>query len=139
MIFIPDTLDPSQPRVVGFVSTNATVGAYFGPRIFAGTPFENAPVLLGSIDIALSLAQKRAKVRISVADLVIESTLSGLGELDQVDRPAGNLPFSEHALEARATTAQVTVNGQPLAIILPPTGMSGGPAAAYSAAGFYLR
>ncbi len=139
MIFIPDAANPAQPRVMGFVSTNAAVGAYFGPRIFAGTPFENAPVLLGAIDITLSLAQKKATVRISVADLVIESTLSNLGELQLADRPAGNLPFGEHAIEARATAAQVTVNGQPLAFILPPTGMSGGPAAAYSATGFYAR
>lgn len=34
-----------------FVSTNKTVGAYFGPKIFAGTPFEKAPVLDATFDI----------------------------------------------------------------------------------------
>lgn len=139
MIFIPDATNPAAPRVMGFVSPNAAVAAYFGPAIFAGTPFEKAPVLTGTIDVTLTLAQKTVSVRIAVAGLVVESTLSGLGELQKADRPAGNLPFGEHAVEAKATAAQVTVNGQPLAVMLPPAGMSGGPAAAYSAAGFYAR
>ncbi len=139
MIFIPDAANPAQPRVVGFVSPDPVVGAYFGPKIFAGTPFENAPVLVGTIDVTLALAQKRASVRIAVAGFVIESTLSDLGELQSADRPAGNLPFGEHALEASSTNTRVTVNGQPLAFMLPPTGLSGGPAAVYSAAGFYAR
>jgi len=32
------------PEVMGFVSTDETVGKYFGPHIFADTPFENAPI-----------------------------------------------------------------------------------------------
>ena len=139
MIFIPDPVNPAQPRVFGFVSPDPDVGAYFGPKIFAGTPFEKAPVLIGSIDVMLSLAQKRASVRIAVAGFVIESVLSGVGDLQSADRPAGNLPFGEHALEAKASAAHVTVNGQPLTLIIPPTGMSGGPPAVYSATGFYVR
>ena len=139
MILIPDALNPALPRVMGFVSPDAAVAAYFGPAIFAGTPFEKAPVLIGEIEVTVALAQKRAAVRITVAGLVIESVLSNLGDLQLADRPAGNLPFGEHAVEARAISAKLTVNGEPLAVILPPTGMSGGPAAVYSAAGFYAR
>ena len=139
MIFIPDAANPAQPRVFGFVSPDPEVGAYFGPKIFAGTPFENAPVLIGTIDVTLDLAHKRASVRIAVPGFVIVSTLSDLGVLQAADRPAGNLPFGEHALEAKSTTVQVTVNGQPQTVMLPPTGMSGGPAAMYSATGFYAR
>ena len=139
MILIPEAANPAQPRVMGFVSTNPNVAAYFGPKIFAGTPFEHAPVLTGAIEVTLVLAQKRVSVRIAVAGLVIESTLSGLDALHPADRAAGPLPFSERALEAKAASAHVTVNGQPLHVILPPTGMSGGPAAVFSAAGFYAR
>lgn len=139
MIFIPDAANPAQPRVFGFVSPDPEVGAYFGPKIFAGTPFEKAPVLTGTIDVTLALVEKRAAVRVSVAGFVIESVLSRLGDLRSADRPAGSLPFGEHSVEARAAEARVVVNGQPLPIILPPAGLSGGPAAVYSATGFYAR
>lgn len=44
MILIhPDPEAP--PELVGFISPVPAVGAYFGPRIFAGTPFEEAPVM----------------------------------------------------------------------------------------------
>jgi hypothetical protein len=46
--------DPgAAPLVFGFVGTDTTVGAYFGPHIFAGTPFEAAPVLEATIDIKI--------------------------------------------------------------------------------------
>jgi hypothetical protein len=96
-------------------------------------------VLIGTVDVTLSLSQKRASVRVAIAGFIIESSLSGLGRLRSADRPAGNLPFAEHAIEAKAATAEVIINDRPLTIILPPAGMSGGPAAVYSATGFYAR
>ena len=48
----PDT--NANPLVFGFVGTNAKVGAYFGPNIFAGTPFEAAPVLDATIEIQMN-------------------------------------------------------------------------------------
>ena len=116
MILIPDEKNPEKPRAVGFVSPDPDVAAYLGPKIFAGPPFEKAPVLIGPVDVTLSLSQKRASVRIAVAGFIIESSLSSLGRLRSADRPAGNLPFSEHAIEAKAAAAAITVNGQPLAL-----------------------
>lgn len=44
----------AMPAVMGFVSTSETVGKYFGPNIFADTPFEQAPVLNATIDIEIT-------------------------------------------------------------------------------------
>ena len=49
VLWQPDTT--GMPAVMGFVSTNAEVGKYFGPNIFAGTPFEEAPALNATIEI----------------------------------------------------------------------------------------
>ena len=139
MVLIPDAANPGHPRVMGFVSPNPTIAAFFGPQIFAGTPFEKAPVLIGTIDVGLSLPEKQVMVRILAAGLKIEATLTDLGVLQLINRPAGNLPFSEYALEARAGGALVKVNGELLTVTLPAKGMNGGPAAVYSATGFYAR
>ena len=48
----PDT--NARLRVFGFVGTDLSIGNYFGPPIFAGIPFEKAPVLKASIDIYVS-------------------------------------------------------------------------------------
>ena len=45
----PDSGAP--PKVMGFISQDPAVGAYVGPKIFAGTPFENAPVLEAQITV----------------------------------------------------------------------------------------
>lgn len=43
ILYQPDPDAP--PEVMGFVCGDPKVGAYFGPKIFAGTPFETLPVL----------------------------------------------------------------------------------------------
>ncbi|NJM95441.1 MAG: hypothetical protein HC792_03915 [Acaryochloridaceae cyanobacterium CSU_5_19] len=91
MILLPD-LDTPGPRLIGFVSTNPVVSAYFGPHLFAGTPFELAPALQGEIEHETYLPEKvRATMR--VMDFVIELELSDLGELVAADRGSGRLPF----------------------------------------------
>lgn len=139
LLVIPGEGNPARPRIIGFVSPDPKVAAYFGPNIFAGTPFEHAPVLVGQIEVALALAQQCAYVRIQVAGIVVESTLSGLAALTLVERAAGVLPFYERALEGAARATLLLVNGRTCPVLLPPTGMSGGPPAVYSAAGFYAR
>ena len=53
--------DPKgAPVVMGFVSSDAKLAAYVGPKIFAGTPFEKAPALTGTIEIK---APKRRQAR----------------------------------------------------------------------------
>jgi hypothetical protein len=67
--------DPAAPPLAfGFVSSDAKVGDYFGKHIFAGTPFENAPTLLGAITIEINDEQATAKVEIP--GYIFESHLS---------------------------------------------------------------
>jgi len=136
MVLIPGP--DGQPQLAGFVSTSETVGRYFGPNIFAGTPFENAPVLQGEIEVEVD-APRLARVKVTVAGYVIESELRDFGDLQAADRTPGNLPFHDRSLEARAAQATLSVNGQNIPIIVPPVGMSGGPAAVWAPCGIYWR
>ena len=48
--------DPAAPPVaVGFICTDPKLGAWFGPQIFAGTPFEGAPALAAKITVTTQL------------------------------------------------------------------------------------
>ncbi len=138
MILLPKADNPAEPAVMGFVSPNPTLSAYFGPNVFAGTPFEAAPALEGNIEVTTHLPEQ-VSVKITVAGFVIESTLSELGALEVADRAPGNLPFHDHSIEAKANQVLLTVNGQALSLIVPPFGMSGGPAAVWSPCGSYSR
>jgi len=131
--------DPqAQPEVMGFVSADPVVGRYFGPRIFAGTPFENAPVLDASIEIAV--ADDAVSAIVQVAGRRLVSTLSGLGALESIIRePAAMPPFRQMVVEAPAARAELTIDGEPVAIVLPPFGITGGPPAVWSPTGIYCR
>ena len=65
--------------------------------------------------------------------------MSGFGELHRVNRKSPALPFHDDSLEAAASNVKLSVNGEELSVIIPPVGMSGGPAAVYSATGMYSR
>jgi hypothetical protein len=138
MILLPNPENTAEPIVMGFVSSNPLIGAYFAPKIFAGTPFEQAPTIEASIEINTSIANQ-VSAKVTIPGFVIESTLSGLGATNEANRPPGNLPFSERSLEAVAQQAKLVVNGQEISMIIPPAGLSGGPAAFYSACGMYAR
>jgi len=128
----------AMPVVMGFVSPDAKVGAYFGPNIFAGTPFEQAPVLTGSIEIRSGDGTCSAKV--SVGGHVFEMSLSELGATELVHRaPAAMPPFWQQGVEAAAKKATLSVDGKAVSIIVPPVGISGGPAATWSPCGVYAR
>lgn len=131
--------DPgAAPAVMGFISPNATVGAYFGPKIFAGTPFENAPVLAG--DISVEDTGGRAVSVVRVGGVTFEVELSGTGALERFHRPPAPMtPFSQDVIEATASSAALKVNGIPVGIVLPPSGIAGGAAAVISPAGIYAR
>jgi hypothetical protein len=136
MILLPD--ETGMPKIMGFVSTDKTVGGYFGKNIFAGTPFESAPTIIGEIEVEIDYP-RIAKVTVKIDGYEIVSELSDLGEQIRVSRQSPNLPFHEDSLEAKAWKTKLTVNGEELSVIIPPFGMSGGPAAVYSATGFYSR
>ena len=131
---VPDEM----PMVMGFVGACSQQGAYFGPHIFAGTPFEQAPVL--SAEITVTTSEGCACSRIEVAGQVFEVELSELGPLELIDRaPGGMTPFSQRVMEAVAGSAKVLLDGQELPVLLPPVGLSGGAPAVFAPTGFYGR
>jgi hypothetical protein len=136
MLLLPD--ENGMPKVMAFVSTDKTVGDYFGKNIFAGTPFESAPTIVGDILVEIDYP-RTAKVTVKIEGYEIISELSDLGETVRVSRQSPNLPFHDDSLEAKAWRTKLLVNGEELSIIVPPFGMSSGPAAVYSATGFYSR
>ena len=132
----PDT--NAAPLVFGFVSTDEKVGAYFGPNIFAGTPFEAAPVLNGTIEIEIN--QTSAKAKCVAGAYTFEVEMSDFSEPYLIDRkPAAMPPFYQQGVEIHARKATLKVNGQAINIIIPPVGISGGPASVVSPNGVYAR
>jgi hypothetical protein len=132
--------DPNAaPEVMGFVSTNAKVGAYFGPNIFKDTPFETAPVLLAQFDFEFT-ESGTAIARVQVEGYSFESRLSQIGPLELVHRDAGSpMPFAQQGLEAVAGEFSLNVNGKPLPIYAPGGSMTGGANAAWAPCGLYAR
>ncbi len=133
MILLPD--ETGMPKVMAFVSMDKMVGDYFGANVFAGTPFELAPTIVG--DIAVEANQESARVTVKIEGYEIVLELSELGQLIRVNRQSLNLPFHDDSLESAAGKVKLTVNGEKVSVIVPPVGMSGGPAAVFSATGFY--
>lgn len=133
MILLPD--ETGAPKVFGFVSSDKTVGNFFGANIFAGTPFETAPTLLAEISIENDKNSAKAIVKIEGFEIILE--LSDFGELTRVNRKSPNLPFHDDSLETVAGNVKLTVNGSEVSVIVPPIGLSGGAAAVFSAAGIY--
>ena len=132
----PDPTAP--PTLMGFVSSDLNVAGYFGPKIFAGTPFENAPVL--EADITISINDQGASSKITIGDTIIESSLSNLGATELITRePSPHSPVTQQVLEAIAGSSSVTVNGEALELTIPEVGTSGGPGAVYAPAGLYAR
>ncbi|WP_394794205.1 hypothetical protein [Armatimonas sp.] len=132
--------DPSAaPLFMGFVSTDPQIGAYFGPNIFAGTPFESAPTLEAQIEVFTALPDS-VGVRVKIEGFEIETTLSELGPLELVERPFGApLPFVQQGVEAAASQMTLTINGESITIYPVPVGLAGGPSASWSPTGVYSR
>jgi hypothetical protein len=131
--------DPAgAPAVIGFISQDAQVGAYFGPKIFAGTPFEQAPVL--AAEITVETGAGRASSRVKVGDHLFEVEMTALGALESIHRDAGGMtPFTQDVIEAMAGSVSLKVNGAAVPLILPPVGISGGAPAVFAPAGIYAR
>lgn len=131
--------DPTAPPLAfGFVSSDEKVAAYFGKNIFAGTPFENAPSIIGSITIETS--PDHATARVEIPGFTFISRLSGLAPQELISRaPLPTAPFHQQGLEAAASVASLTVNGAEIPITIPPVGITGGPCAVLAATGLYAR
>jgi|GEM_PF-5399040 len=98
-----------------------------------------APVLQAMISIKDDLPGQ-ASACVEVAGMVFETRMTGLGELEVFNRPPAALPsFAQMGIEAAAGSVSLKVNGKPVDVIIPPTGISGGPAAIWAPAGIYTR
>jgi hypothetical protein len=131
--------DPNaMPAVMGFVSTNDTVAKYFGPNIFAGTPFEQAPPLYGTIDIEISA--DKAVSKCVVGGYTFEVEMDDFTSPYLINRqPAAMPPFHQQGVEIHARKVSLKINGETINIIVPPVGISGGPASVVSPNGVYAR
>ena len=131
--------DPNAaPAVMGFVSTNHEVGKYFGPNIFADTPFEQAPVLDGTI--AIQIGGSNAVAKLEVNGYVFQVEMSDFSDPYLIDRkPSAMPPFYQQGVEIHAKKVSLKVNGEPVSIIIPPVGITGGPASVVAPNGVYAR
>lgn len=128
----------AAPLVFGFVCGNPEVGQYFGPQIFAGTPFENAPVL--DTEMELTITGQLAVARCRAGGYLFEVEMTDLGEPILINRaPAAMPPFHQQGVEQVAGKTRLKVNGREIPIIIPPVGISGGPASVVSPNGVYAR
>ena len=131
--------DPNgAPELLGFVSSDPSVGAYFGPKIFAGTPFENAPFLQANITIEETGGTLTSTVEVEGRRIVCE--LFSLGNLTSMNRdPSEMTPFFQQVLEATAGKVTVSIDGESIQVSVPEKGLSGGAGAVSSPAGVYSR
>lgn len=126
------------PAVIGFVSSDPKLAAWFGPNIFAGTPFQTAPAHKAKIDVTAT--NERVGSRIEVGGHVFEVTMSGLSGLELVHRAAGSpMPFAQQGLEAKAAKVELKVDGKVVAVTVPALAMGGSPGACWAPAGIYAR
>jgi len=126
MVHTPDGSAPSglifyqpdpkgAPEVMGFLSSDPKVAAYFGPNIFAGTPFEQAPALEG--EITVTSTDDGITAHAEVGGHSFDVRLSDLADAAPIDRAAGDpMPFSQKGTEAQAK-ASLEVDGQPVEIV----------------------
>ena len=136
VLYQPDSTKP--PVVMGFVSTNKTVGAYFGPKIFAGTPFEKAPILDATFDIKYDA--KTATAKVVVAGHTFEATITDLGNPYLINRAMGKpMPFYQQGIEQKSGKATLKIDGKEVVMFIPPVGLAGGPGSVVSPNGVYAR
>ena len=131
--------DPTaMPAVMGFVSTDPEVGKYFGPNIFADTPFEQAPVLDATITVEIT-AEKATAILVAGGH-IFEVEMSDFTAPYLIDRaPSAMPPFYQQGVEIHAQKVVLKVNGEEVKIIVPPVGITGGPASVVSPNGVYAR
>lgn len=138
MILLPNFDAPEEaPLLMGFVSGDENVGAYFGPHLFAGTPFENAPLHIARIEVENSGVSAAARVQVGALNLEIH--LLHLGPTHRIEREPGALPFAQNGLESQASRVELSINGAAHTVMVPTVGITGGPAAVFSPCGLYTR
>lgn len=131
--------DPAAPPVrFGFVSAVPKVSAYLSDEMFAGTPFQGAPNLSGNV--STEIADGKATARLEIPGYNVEINLEDLSLPYLVQRsPTPTAPFHQHLLEAVAGKATLTVNDEPVEIVVSGSGIMGGPSAFTAPLGLYTR
>ncbi len=136
ILYRPDTL--KAPIVMGFVSTNKTVGDYFGPKIFAGTPFEKAPTVMATFDIKYDA--KGATAKVVAGGHTFECSMTDVGKPYLINRAMGSpMPFYQQGVEMTAGKTVLKVDDKEVTLFIPPVGIGGGPGAVVSVNGVYAR
>ncbi len=136
VFFQPDGNKP--PLFAGFVCTDVKLGAYYGPKIFAGTPFENMPVLEAEIEITET--EGLATATLKIEGFVIETTLSEFGPMEKIERPTGApMPFTQQGVEAHARNVTLKINGEEIALSALPYSLEMGGSSVWSPGGTYTR
>ncbi|MCC6624598.1 MAG: hypothetical protein IT385_25340 [Deltaproteobacteria bacterium] len=137
ILWQPDPKAP--PELFGFLSTDeTTVGPWFGPQIFAGTPFEQAPTLKAKIQIVRGEGSVTAKIEVGKRKL--ELTLSELGPTMYMNRaPSAQTPFYQNGVERAVGKVVVKVDGKVFEVTPAPMNPTGGPGAVYAEFGSYAR
>lgn len=137
VLWQPDPKAP--PQVFGFISSDdKTVGPYFGPNIFAGTPFEQAPTSKAKIQIVRGDGTVTAKIE--VAKKKFEVTFSELGPTMYMNRaPSAMTPFYQNGVERTVGKVTLKVDGKEMKVTPAPMNPAGGPGAVYAEFGSYAR
>lgn len=129
---------PIMPAVMGFICNDKDVGRYFGPQIFAGTPFEHAPILQGSIQVLLD--SKSATATCNVGGFRFELEMTDFSTPCLFNRqPEPMTPFHQMGIELSCAKTVLRINDEAVDIIVPPVGMTGGPGSFISPIGMYGR
>ena len=100
LLINPDNKE--MPDLFGFICEDEELGKYYGPKIFKGTPFENAPVLVAKITMNIDFPNS-ISTKIEVAGHVIELELSNFDEAQFYHREGG-MPFTQNVVEAVSYT-----------------------------------
>lgn len=136
LLYQPDP--KGAPVVMGFVSSDPAVAAYFGPNIFAGTPFEGAPSLAGTIDV--SWTKDAYSARAEAGGHVFEVAMSKPVGVAPITREPGPMtPFTQGGTETGVGDVTVKVDGNPVAMTVLTVGIAGGPGAVWAPCGVYSR
>jgi len=130
--------DPDAPPIAaGFICTDPAIGAYFGPKVFAGTPFEAMPVLPAKITVETSATKATSTIVAAGHTFVV--TMTALAPLTAFDRPIGPMPFRQVGVEQIPGSVTVTVDGKAIEVIVPPADPVAGAFATFATTGLYHR
>lgn len=125
------------PDFFGFICADEELGRYYGPKIFMGTPFEQAPVYKADISITGNFPGNLV-VTIETAGHLVELELSDFDPAVFYERVPFPMRFHQKVIEAAAKSATFKFDGKIIGGQLPSTGIGAGLPACYSPAGIYL-